>query len=97
MNAVVAYFKLLPRDSPERLGSVPMAYAFRADHNLNKCCNKRHLLQTCCCFLYTKPHGNMAIILLPIRVIIVSRVWVTKDGVRIGNWIYWILTGRNYN
>jgi hypothetical protein len=28
---------------------------------------------------------------------ILSRVSVTKHGVRIGNWIYWILTGRNYN
>jgi hypothetical protein len=27
---------------------------------------------------------------------ILSRVWVTKEGVEIGNWIYWILTGRNY-
>jgi hypothetical protein len=26
---------------------------------------------------------------------ILSRVWVTKDGILIGNWIYWILTGRN--
>jgi hypothetical protein len=22
---------------------------------------------------------------------------VTKDGARIGSWIYWILIGRNYN
>jgi hypothetical protein len=28
--------------------------------------------------------------------LILSRVTVTKDGVRIGSWIYWILTGRNY-
>jgi hypothetical protein len=27
---------------------------------------------------------------------ILSRVWVTKDGVRIDNWIYWILTSHNY-
>jgi hypothetical protein len=26
-----------------------------------------------------------------------SRVWVTKMRVWIGNWIYWILTGGNYN
>jgi hypothetical protein len=31
---------------------------------------------------------------------VLSRVWVTKDGVRISNWIYWILhvvTTNNYN
>jgi hypothetical protein len=27
---------------------------------------------------------------------ILSRVWVTIDGVWIGNWIYWSLTVRNY-
>jgi hypothetical protein len=27
---------------------------------------------------------------------VLSHVWVTKDGVRIGNLIYWILTGRGY-
>jgi hypothetical protein len=26
-----------------------------------------------------------------------SRVSVTKDGVRIGNWIHWPLTGPNYS
>jgi hypothetical protein len=31
------------------------------------------------------------------KVTILSRVWVTKGVVRIGNWILWILTGRNYN
>jgi hypothetical protein len=28
---------------------------------------------------------------------VLSCVWVTKNGVRIGNWIYCILAGRNYN
>jgi hypothetical protein len=28
--------------------------------------------------------------------LVLSRVTVTKDGVRLGNWIYWILTGCNY-
>jgi hypothetical protein len=28
--------------------------------------------------------------------IILSRLWVTIDGVWIGNWIYWTLTDRNY-
>jgi hypothetical protein len=27
---------------------------------------------------------------------IVTCITVTKDWVRIGNWIYWLLTGRNY-
>jgi hypothetical protein len=27
---------------------------------------------------------------------VVSRVTKTKTRVRIGNWIYWIITGRNY-
>jgi hypothetical protein len=30
------------------------------------------------------------------KLTILSCVSVTKDGVRIGSWIYWILTGRNY-
>jgi hypothetical protein len=28
---------------------------------------------------------------------ILSRILVTKDGVRISNWIYWLLIGHNYN
>jgi hypothetical protein len=27
---------------------------------------------------------------------ILSRAWVTTDGVWLGNWIYWTLTDRNY-
>jgi hypothetical protein len=27
---------------------------------------------------------------------ILSHVWVTVDGVWIGNWIYWTLTDHNY-
>jgi hypothetical protein len=28
---------------------------------------------------------------------VLSLVWVTRNGVWIGNWIYWKLTDRNYN
>jgi hypothetical protein len=31
-----------------------------------------------------------------IYVYILSRIWVTIDGVWIGNWIYWTFTERNY-
>jgi hypothetical protein len=39
---------------------------------------------------------NITSVAQDIAMIIPSCVCVTKDGVRIGNWIYWILTGRNY-
>jgi hypothetical protein len=32
-----------------------------------------------------------------LKLFILSRVLNTKDGVRIGKWIYWPLTDRNYN
>jgi hypothetical protein len=28
---------------------------------------------------------------------ILPRVSMANEGIRIGNWIYWPLTGRNYN
>jgi hypothetical protein len=47
------------------------------------------LTQQNCCAIYTNQHYLQDKIL--------SRVWVTKDGVRIGKCTYWILTARKYN
>jgi hypothetical protein len=43
-----------------------------------------------CCPVYVNTLWVRSFVLL-------SRVSVTKDGVRISSWIYWPLTGRNYN
>jgi hypothetical protein len=48
------------------------------------------------CMLIFREYVKRSLNVLSICVVIMSRVWVTIDGVWIGNWIYWILTEPNY-
>jgi hypothetical protein len=51
-----------------------------------------------CCFISirTWPGSLFVFKQREVQVYMLSHVLVTVDGVRIDNWIYWSLTGRNY-